>query len=120
MHHSGFWPDDISVKGKKVAIIGAGATAVQITQDLAKEADSLTVFMRRPSYCQPMRQRPITEEEQWHLKAYYKPILEAGRKSAVGFPVKRPDKSFWDASEEERLKHWVSVDFVECRQLNRS
>ena len=45
VHHSGFWPEDMSVKGKKVAIIGAGATAVQVTQELAKEADQLTVCL---------------------------------------------------------------------------
>jgi cation diffusion facilitator CzcD-associated flavoprotein CzcO len=37
VHHSGFWPDNLSVKGKKVGLIGAGATAVQITQELGKQ-----------------------------------------------------------------------------------
>jgi cation diffusion facilitator CzcD-associated flavoprotein CzcO len=66
----------------------------------------LTVFMRRPSYCFPMRQRPVSAEEQMHLKSYYRPMLEAGRKSATGFPVKRPAESFWDTSPEERQEHW--------------
>jgi cation diffusion facilitator CzcD-associated flavoprotein CzcO len=30
VHHSGFWPENVKVKGKKVALVGAGATAVQI------------------------------------------------------------------------------------------
>jgi cation diffusion facilitator CzcD-associated flavoprotein CzcO len=50
VHHSGFWPEDMSVKGRRVAVIGAGATSVQIVQELAKEVDHLTMFMRRPSY----------------------------------------------------------------------
>ncbi|TKA73625.1 hypothetical protein B0A55_07489, partial [Friedmanniomyces simplex] len=42
IHHSGEWNESFSAKGKKVAIIGAGATAVQITQELGKQADELT------------------------------------------------------------------------------
>jgi cation diffusion facilitator CzcD-associated flavoprotein CzcO len=106
VHHSGFWPENLSVKGKKVAVIGAGATAVQITQEVAKEADALTVFMRRPSYCIAMKQRDISEDEQQHMKSYYRAMLEAGRNSAAGFPVKRPDVAFWDVSPEERQAHW--------------
>ncbi|KIV99317.1 hypothetical protein, variant [Verruconis gallopava] len=107
VHHSGFWPEDLSVRGKRVALIGAGATAVQITQEVAKEADHLTVFMRRPSYCIAMKQRHITAEEQMHLKSYYPSMLEAGRyHSAAGFPVKRPDESFWDLTPEQRKAHW--------------
>jgi cation diffusion facilitator CzcD-associated flavoprotein CzcO len=106
LQHSGSWPEDVSVKGKKVAIIGAGATAVQITQEVAKEADALTVFMRRPSYCIAMKQREISVEEQAHLKSYYRAMLAAGRNSAAGFPVRRPDVAFWDTSAEERKAHW--------------
>ena len=50
IHHSGFWPSTLSTKDKKVALIGAGATAVQITQEIAKDAKELTILMRRPSY----------------------------------------------------------------------
>jgi cation diffusion facilitator CzcD-associated flavoprotein CzcO len=106
VYHSGYWPEDLSVKGKKVALIGAGATAVQITQEVAKEAEALTVFMRRPSYCIAMKQRDISKEEQMHLKSYYPAMLKSGRQSTAGFPVKRPDIAFWDTSPEERNAHW--------------
>ncbi|KAF2108347.1 hypothetical protein BDV96DRAFT_504619 [Lophiotrema nucula] len=102
IHHSRAWPEDTSVKGKKVAVIGAGATSVQIVQELAKEADQLTMLMRRPSYCLPMGQRKWTEEEQHHLRGYYPILFAAGRNSAVGFPTKRVDKRVQDVSEEER------------------
>lgn len=48
IYHSGAWPEDFNGKGKKIGLIGAGATAVQITQELGKVADELTVFLRRP------------------------------------------------------------------------
>ena len=42
LKHSGAWDEGISVKGKKVAIVGAGATSVQIVQEVGKEAEQLT------------------------------------------------------------------------------
>ena len=102
IHHSGAWPDNFSAKGKKVAIIGAGATAVQITQELGKEADHLTVLLRRPSYCFPMQQRRWAEQEQMMWKAYYPALFKAGRDSGAGFPTERQPMGVLDVSEEER------------------
>jgi cation diffusion facilitator CzcD-associated flavoprotein CzcO len=106
IHHSGFWPEDLSVKGKKVAIIGAGATSVQIVQELAKEADHLTMFMRRPSYCLPMGQRAFTEQEQNQWKSYYERLFAEGRKSRAGFPNTPNDRGVFDVSDEERERHF--------------
>jgi len=106
LHHSASWPEDTSCKGKNVAIIGAGATSVQIVQEWAKEtADdggSLTMFMRRPSTCLPMGQRPLTTQEQSQWKAYFMRLFQEGRKSAAGFPSKGPDHGVFDVSAEER------------------
>lgn len=57
MHHSSFWPaEGVDVSGKKVAVIGTGATGVQIIQEWAKQAADLTVFQRTPNLAMPMRQ----------------------------------------------------------------
>lgn len=102
VHHSGFWPDGLDVIGKKVAIIGAGATAVQITQELGKRAEKLTVFLRRPSYCLPMRQRQWSEQESLGWKSFLDRILQQGRSSASGFPMSGPSCGIFDVSKEER------------------
>lgn len=102
IYHSGAWPEDFNPKGKKIGIIGAGATAVQITQELGKAADELTVFLRRPSYCLPMRQRKWTEEEQRTMKSWYPAMFKAGRDSLAGFPTARQQVGVFDVSEEER------------------
>lgn len=51
--HSTSWPEDLDCKGKKIGVVGSGATAVQVVQELAKataDGGSLTVMMkRRPS-----------------------------------------------------------------------
>lgn len=102
IYHSGAWPENWDANGKKVGLIGAGATAVQITQELGKQADELTVFLRRPSYCLPMQQRPLSMEEQTFMKHIYPALLQAGRDSAVGFPTARVEKGAQEATPEER------------------
>lgn len=102
VHHSGFWPEDLSTKGKKVALIGAGATAVQITQEVAKDADQLTILMRRPSYCLPMMQRKLNDLENRGFQAYYDTLFREGRKSFAGFPSPVNRRSALQGSPEER------------------
>jgi cation diffusion facilitator CzcD-associated flavoprotein CzcO len=107
--HSGEWDDEIDVTGKRVAVIGAGATSVQIVQELGKTASHLTVLMRRPSYCLPMGQRAFTRDEQAMWRAYYPALFAAGRKSAVGFPITRHDIRAQDVSPEDRERHFEST-----------
>lgn len=107
--HSGDYPEDLDCTGKKVAIIGAGATAVQLTQELGKVASELTVFLRRPSYCCAMGQRNISEDEQRNWKAFYPTLFAQGRLSLAGYPAKGSDKPTLECTEEERLKLWDSL-----------
>ncbi|KJX92210.1 cyclopentanone 1,2-monooxygenase like protein [Zymoseptoria brevis] len=102
VYHSGAWPENWSAKGKKVGLIGAGATAVQITQEIGKEADELTVFLRRPSYCLAMKQRDMTVAEQKQLKPFLQALFKAGRESRAGFPNAPFDVGVQDVSVKER------------------
>ena len=49
--------------GKKVAIIGTGATAIQIIGEIADKVGELTVFQRRPNWAAPLNNGPISDEE---------------------------------------------------------
>ena len=51
--HTAKWDDDVDLDGKRVAIIGTGATAVQLIPELAKRAAHLTVFQRTPIWVTP-------------------------------------------------------------------
>ncbi len=102
LYHSGCWPEDVEVKGKNVALIGAGATAVQITQEIGKQADHLTVFLRRPSMCLPMGQRPLSELENLGMKSFLPGLFDAGRQSRAGFPSGGPPCGVFDVTKEER------------------
>ena len=48
--HSYYWPhEDVDLTGKKVAVIGTGASGIQIIADIAEQVGQLTVFQRRPN-----------------------------------------------------------------------
>ena len=108
--HSTAYPEGLDLKGKKVAIFGAGAIAVQITSEVAKEAEQLTVFVRRPSNAMPMRNRELTAEEQAQWKGYYPQLFDACRSSLNGFPYRRNQRrSFVEATPEERQAYFEEI-----------
>ncbi|MCR1774016.1 flavin-containing monooxygenase, partial [Nocardioides daeguensis] len=57
--HTTRWDDDVDLEGKRVGIIGTGATAVQLIPELAKVADHLTVYQRTPIYVSPKLDGPV-------------------------------------------------------------
>src|SRR3546814_5091937 len=55
--HTARWPQEgIDLDGRKVAVIGTGASGVQVAQEAAKRAATLTLFQRTPILALPMRQ----------------------------------------------------------------
>ena len=47
IHHSSFWPSEgVDVRGKKMGVVGTGATGIQIAQTCARDAGELTLFQR--------------------------------------------------------------------------
>jgi len=61
--HSARWDHSVQLAGKRVAVIGSAASAVQIIPEIAKEVKHLTVFQRTANWVVPRLDRPITEEE---------------------------------------------------------
>jgi len=63
--HTYHWPKDreVALAGRRVAVIGTGATAVQLIPAIAPRVGSLTVFQRRPNWCAPLHNAPIGPEE---------------------------------------------------------
>jgi 4-hydroxyacetophenone monooxygenase len=73
--HSARWRHDLSLEGKRVAVIGNAATALQAIPEIAKIAGHLTIFQRSPGWTSvhPEYDRPIRDAEQWaieHLPYY--------------------------------------------------
>lgn len=103
MHHSSFWPDEgVDVKGKRVAVIGTGASGVQIVQEWGPDAADIKVFQRTPNLALPMGRRPLTVEEQEKAKNWYHRLFELREKNFAGFLYDFSEKNTFDDSPEER------------------
>ncbi|KAK1234590.1 hypothetical protein PQX77_002208 [Marasmius sp. AFHP31] len=68
-HHIARWPEEgVDMKGKRVAVIGTGASGVQVIQEVGSEVKSLVVFQRTPDFCLPMRQSKLDAATQMAKK----------------------------------------------------
>jgi cation diffusion facilitator CzcD-associated flavoprotein CzcO len=56
--HSARWDHDYELRGKRVAVVGTGASAVQFVHEIAEEAGGLVVFQRTGNWFLPRRNRP--------------------------------------------------------------
>jgi cation diffusion facilitator CzcD-associated flavoprotein CzcO len=56
--HSGHWNHDVDLAGRRVAVIGTGASAIQFVPEVAKVAGHLDVYQRTPPYVLPKADRP--------------------------------------------------------------
>ena len=75
--HTSEWPDSLDVRGKRVAVIGSGASAMQIVPAIADQVDQLIIFQRTPPWVAPFEKflQPIDEDVRYLLRTY--PIYRA-------------------------------------------
>lgn len=102
IYHSSHWPrEGVDVKGKRVAVIGTGATAIQIIQEWGKEVGELFVFQRTPNFALPMHQKQFDPDEQKRMAAETQEIFRQCKLTGTGMPHPSPTKMFADFSQEE-------------------
>ena len=88
--HSSRWPEDLDYTGKRVGIIGAGATTVQMVPVMAETAANVTVFQRTPNYIMPAVQKPMTPEWEKEIKDNYDEIIAKCRNHSFGMAFDSP------------------------------
>ena len=105
--HTRGWPaEGIGLAGKRVGVIGTGATGVQLITEIAKEVAHLTVFQRTANYCAPLRNGLIDDETQKKIKASYPEIFRKCMETAGSFMHEFDKRSAMDVSPEERLAQY--------------
>jgi cation diffusion facilitator CzcD-associated flavoprotein CzcO len=97
--HTSRWPQGgVEYAGKKVGVVGNGSSGLQVIQEISGSVGHLTVFQRNPTYALPMRQRPLTVEEQ--DKTRYEAIYELRRHMFAGLDAEFNFQT--DATPEQR------------------
>jgi cation diffusion facilitator CzcD-associated flavoprotein CzcO len=66
--HSANWNHDYDLRGKRVAVIGTGASAIQFVPQIAKQVARLDLYQRTPPWIIPKPDRQISRVEQWLFK----------------------------------------------------
>lgn len=79
--HSAQWEHDLDLTGKRVAVVGTGASAIQFVPEIAKVASQVTVFQRTPAYVLP---RPDKSFGTWAQRLHHiLPFLPRLRRSVL-------------------------------------
>ncbi|KAF8823679.1 hypothetical protein HHX47_DHR9000013 [Lentinula edodes] len=101
--HTASWPEGLVTKGKRVAVIGTGASGVQVIQSIGPEVKHLTVFQRTPNYALAMQQQKLDKEIQQKSKRLFPDMFRRCRQTPNGFSFDRYPKSLHVTTPEERL-----------------
>lgn len=103
IHHSSFWPDEeVDVRGKRCAVIGTGASGVQISQEWGPLAGTLKVLQRTPNLAIPMGKKPLSEKEQAATRGLYHRLFEMRERTFAGFLYDFVERQTFDDTPEER------------------
>jgi cation diffusion facilitator CzcD-associated flavoprotein CzcO len=105
--HTYYWPHEpVDLAGKKVAVIGTGATGIQLIGEIADKVAELTVFQRRPNWNAPLNNSAISEEEMADIRARYDEIFAACKLTPGSFLHGPQSSGFYEVTREERLALW--------------
>jgi cation diffusion facilitator CzcD-associated flavoprotein CzcO len=101
--HTARWPHaPVDFRGKRVGVIGTGATAVQLIPKIAPQVGQLTVFQRTANYCCPLRNSEIDDETQTRIKHDYPEIFARCRRTFASFMQEFDPRRTFDVPPAER------------------
>ena len=108
--HTARWPkEDVGFEGKRVGLIGTGATAIQAIPEMAKTVGHLTVFQRTPNWAIPLHNGKISSEEMEEIRKGYPELFKKLNQTRMCFLHDANPDSIWEASDEEREKLWEEL-----------
>ncbi len=109
-YHPARWPHTpVDFTGKRVGIIGTGATAIQAIPEIAKQAKQLTVFQRRPNWAAPLHNSKISKQEMEEIKSRYDEIYARCAKTPSWFIHTADPRKTLDVPPEEREVFWEKL-----------
>jgi len=109
MHHTNVWPEGgVDTKNKRVAIIGTGASGVQVIQEIGPEVAHLTVYQRTPNIALPMQQHNVKDQSKWKFpeESEYKEIFDQTHTDFTALGSDFVPKNALEVSDAERRAHY--------------
>ncbi|MFP5022390.1 flavin-containing monooxygenase [Pseudonocardia phyllosphaerae] len=85
VYTSSYPAEGVDVAGKRVGVVGIGATGIQVIQTIAPDVGHLTVFARTPQYVLPMKNPSYGAEEQEHYKSRFAELRDTIPHTFSGF-----------------------------------
>ncbi|PMD33038.1 cyclohexanone monooxygenase [Hyaloscypha variabilis F] len=116
-YQTSIWPTrQVDFRGKRVAIVGTGATGVQIIPKLAHVAKELTVFQRTPNYVLPGRNYAIDEDHATEIKQNYDATWNRASTHPFGLAMTASGKTVENVTDARKIKQildagWESGGF---------
>ena len=109
-YHPARWPHTpVDFTGKRVGIIGTGATAIQAIPEIAKQAAHLTVFQRRPNWASPLHNSKISKPEMAAIKTRYDEIYARCAETPSWFIHEADRRKTMDVPPDEREAFWEKL-----------
>lgn len=109
-YHTARWPHTpVNLEGKRVAVIGTGASGVQVIQTICKRVGHLTVFQRRPNWCAPLNNGRIGPEEMEGIRAGYDAMFARCSETRGGFIHTSDPRRTFEVCEKERYEFWEEL-----------
>jgi hypothetical protein len=96
----------VSFEGKRVAVIGTGATGIQAITEIAKTAGHLTVFQRTAQWSAPLHNTKVTPEEMRDIRKNYADIFARCQETVGCFIHAADPRSALEVTKEEREAFW--------------
>ncbi len=114
LFHSARWNHAYDLTGKRVAVIGNGASAAQFVPEVAKQTAQLTVLQRTPSWIVPRRDYPYSERRKRAFRRI--PLVESLHRLGIfwfnekGFLAFRPGQKWWGLIQgSDKATEWQEV-----------
>jgi cation diffusion facilitator CzcD-associated flavoprotein CzcO len=108
--HTHYWPKKpVKFGGKRVAVIGTGATGIQTITEVAKTAGHLTVFQRTPQWAAPLHNAKITADEMRDIRSRYTEVFARCQETYGCFIHTTDPRSVFEVTQEEREGFWEKL-----------
>lgn len=130
--HTSRWPQGgVHCAGKKVGVVGTGASGLQVIQEISQSVEGLTIFQHSPTYALPMGLRPLTESEQ--DQARYDALYQLRKQTFAGLDLEFNTQAANSVTPKERqaffeelwkdgsVAFWLATyrDVIVDREINK-